>query len=301
MNSPSEVSPPPIADDLKKMVIAQSLPCARCGYDLRGLQADGDCPECGEPMRLTIIETVDPASRRLTPIQNPKTIGIAITGIVASFTISFTLAIIALLIDAPSSLPIPHFLRIFPVTAVVWAAAGIGFLSFLFLVPMMRMCQRKELVGCRGGILLTGGGVLCWSASMILTLWFLLRPGTVNNQYAMLFDTCLPVISAGLVFSGFRKLIPRLGLRSRAFRQAQGSRQRMNDLLAALVVVIVGRTFLMTAPTESNLAIFGLIIMIMSMSMIVIGLGYLLRNTLWIRQALTTPPPALTALLKPKS
>ena len=148
MNSPAEVPPPPpIAADLKKMVIAQSLPCARCGYDLRGLQADGDCPECGEPLRLTIIETVDPASRRLTPIQNPKTIGIAITGIVASFTISFILAIIALLIDAPSSLPIPHFLRTFPVTAVIWAAAGIGFLSFLFLVPMMRMCQRKELVG----------------------------------------------------------------------------------------------------------------------------------------------------------
>ncbi len=302
MNSPAEVPPPPpIAADLKKMVIAQSLPCARCGYDLRGLQADGDCPECGEPLRLTIIETVDPASRRLTPIQNPKTIGIAITGIVASFTISFILAIIALLIDAPSSLPIPHFLRTFPVTAVIWAAAGIGFLSFLFLVPMMRMCQRKELVGCRGGILLAGCGILCWSVSMILTLWFLIRPGMSNDQYAMLFDTCLPVISAGLVFSGFRKLIPRLGLRSRAFRQAQGSRQRMNDLLAALVVVIVGRTFVMTAPKESNLSILGLIIMIMSISLTVIGLGYLLRNTLWIRQALITPPPMLNTLLKPKS
>ena len=136
---------------------------------------------------------------------------------------------------------------------------------------------------------------------MILTLWFLIRPGMSNDQYAMLFDTCLPVISAGLVFSGFRKLIPRLGLRSRAFRQAQGSRQRMNDLLAALVVVIVGRTFVMTAPKESNLSILGLIIMIMSISLTVIGLGYLLRNTLWIRQALITPPPMLNTLLKPKS
>ena len=290
---------PPIADDLKEMVVAQTLQCARCGYDLRSLQADGDCPECGEPIRLTIIETVDPASKRLSPIPKPKIIGNAITGIVASFTISFILAIVALLIYSPSSLPIPHFLRAFPASTVVWAAAGFGFISFLFLIPMLRMCQRKELDGCRGGILLTGVGMLLWSTSMLFIVLFLLRLGVVNQSYSMLFDDFIPVISAGLVFSGFRKLIPRLGLRSRAFRQAQGSRQRMNDLLAALVVVIVGRTLLETAPTNSNLSILGLIVMIMSISLIVIGLGYLLRNTLWIRQALITPPPALNELLKP--
>jgi hypothetical protein len=74
----------------------------------------------------------------------------------------------------------------------------------------------------------------------------------------------------------------------------------MNDLLAALVVVIVGRTLVETATGNSTLSILGLIIMIMSISLILIGLGYLLRNTLWIRQALITPPPALNELLKTK-
>ena len=290
---------PPIADDLKELVVSLALPCARCGYDLRNLKADGDCPECGEPIRLTIIETVDPASKRLSPIQKPKTIGNAITGIVASFTISFILAIVALLIYSPSSLPIPHFLRAFPATAVVWVTAGFGFLSFLCLIPMLRMSQRNELDGCRGGILLTGAGLLLWSASLLFLVLFFFGTFLENESYSMLFNTFIPVITAGLVFSGFRKLIPRLGLRSRAFRQAQGSRQRMNDLLAALVVVIVGRTLLETAPTDSNLSILGLIVMIMSISLIVIGLGYLLRNTLWIRQALITPPPALNELLQP--
>jgi hypothetical protein len=113
----------------------------------------------------------------------------------------------------------------------------------------------------------------------------------------MLFDTCLPSISAGIVFSGFRKLIPRLGQRSRAFRQAQGSRQRMKDLLVALVVIIVGRTMLNTSSTDSNLSILGLIIMVMSVSFIIIGLLYVLRNTIWIRNALVTPPPTLSELL----
>ena len=140
MNSSVEAPvQPPIAEDLKEMVVAKCLLCARCGYDLRGMRADGDCPECGEPIPLTIIETVDPASRRLTPIKNPKTIGNAISGIVSSFTISIILAIVALLIHAPSSLSVPHFLRVFPASTVLWVAAGFGFLSFLFLIPLMQI------------------------------------------------------------------------------------------------------------------------------------------------------------------
>ena len=134
---------------------------------------------------------------------------------------------------------------------------------------------------------------------MVLIATILLGSGTNSEAFTMLFDTCLPVVASGLVFSGFRRLIPRLGQRSRAFRQAQGSRQRMNDLLAALVVIIVGRTFLIVSSSDSNLSLLGLIVMVMSISLVVIGLGYLLRNIVWIRNALISPPPALPELLKP--
>mgnify|MGYP001384727304 CR=1 FL=1 len=298
----------PIADELSKMVLVLQLPCGRCGYALRGLAADSDCPECGEPIRLTIIEAVDPASRRLIPIQNPNTIGNAILGVVTCFFISSLLAVVAMLIHAPYSLPAPQFVRSLPVTAVVWAAAGFGAISILFLAPILKMCQREELIGCQSGLMLTVVGISMWSLSMPLADSFLVVAdswtevkitGEHENGYllfAMLLDTCFPVVSAGLVFSGFRKLIPRLGQRSRAFRQAQGSRQRMNDLLATLVVLLVGRTILVNSPSDSNLSIMGLIIMVMSISFIVIGLGYLLRNTIWIRRALITPPPSLSEL-----
>ena len=69
---------------------------------------------------------------------------------------------------------------------------------------------------------------------MVLIATLLLPNYTQHTAAKMLLDTCLPVLASGLVFSGFRRLVPRLGQRSRAFRQAQGSRQRMNDLLAAL-------------------------------------------------------------------
>jgi hypothetical protein len=76
-----------------------------------------------------------------------------------------------------------------------------------------------------------------------------------------------------------------------------GSRQRMNDLLVVLVIIIIGRTCIVNSLPDSNLAFLGLIVLIMSISFIVIGLAYVLRNTFWIRRALITPPPALTELL----
>jgi hypothetical protein len=73
----------------------------------------------------------------------------------------------------------------------------------------------------------------------------------------------------------------------------------MSDLLAALAVIIVGRTLLVVSTPDSNISLLGLIVMVMSLSLIVIGLGYLLRNTIWIRNALITPPPAIPELLRP--
>lgn len=34
--------------------IDESLPCVRCGYDLRGLSENGRCPECGARIRLSL-------------------------------------------------------------------------------------------------------------------------------------------------------------------------------------------------------------------------------------------------------
>lgn len=34
--------------------LAQDVPCLRCGYNLRGLNVDGQCPECGARIRRTL-------------------------------------------------------------------------------------------------------------------------------------------------------------------------------------------------------------------------------------------------------
>ena len=59
----------------------------------------------------------------------------------------------------------------------------------------------------------------------------------------------------------------------------------MNDLLAALIFVIIGRMLISLSSHDSNLATLGMIIMVLSITLIVVGLLYIIRNTLWIRSA----------------
>jgi len=46
--------------------VGESLPCARCSYDLRGLARAGRCPECGEPVRAA-LRALHPAGGGQTP------------------------------------------------------------------------------------------------------------------------------------------------------------------------------------------------------------------------------------------
>ncbi len=49
-----------------------TLPCARCRYDLKGLSVRSVCPECGTPVRGTILAMVDPHASELQPIFRPR-------------------------------------------------------------------------------------------------------------------------------------------------------------------------------------------------------------------------------------
>ncbi len=64
-------------------VIARQLTgdlwCIGCGYNLRGLSIRERCPECGVPVRATILGVVDPLADELAPIRRPGLVG---TGLV---------------------------------------------------------------------------------------------------------------------------------------------------------------------------------------------------------------------------
>ncbi|MEQ8770601.1 MAG: hypothetical protein RIB60_08840 [Phycisphaerales bacterium] len=48
------------------------LPCSRCRYNLRGMSVRAACPECGLPVRTTILVLVDPRADELIPLTRPR-------------------------------------------------------------------------------------------------------------------------------------------------------------------------------------------------------------------------------------
>lgn len=54
------------------------LPCISCGYNLRSISVLGVCPECGAPVRATILARVDPYAGVLQPISRPRTVALGL-------------------------------------------------------------------------------------------------------------------------------------------------------------------------------------------------------------------------------
>ena len=294
-------SPSPITLQLADMVLKRSLPCTRCGYDLNALAADGDCPECSEPIRLTIIDAVDPAARRLPPIEQPRTIGYAIVGVSTFLLFAIVCAVLVFMSRAPTTAHVPQVIQMFSDPFWVCASSALAVLALISLMPLLHMCRSGVIQGCRLGIILTATGLLVWSLVLGASRWILFGSTSIDSPITPMFDTVLPAFALSLTFFGLRILVPRLGQRSRDFRLAQGGRQRMMDLLAALVFVVIGRTCVFVSQQDSNFATLGVILMVLSVALIIFGLLYLVRNTLWIKASLCSPPPSIAQLLRSSS
>lgn len=290
----------PLAEDLAQLRIAVPMRCNWCGYDLFGLGADSDCPECSKAVRLTIFDTVDPVSKRLEPLEHPVFVGNLVLAIVLCSAIAGLFAIAVSFIFPPQFIQLPEPFQAYRYTYLCNVSSMFGVLGLVSVIVLLRhLYIQKELASCRKGLMIAGFGMLLWALFMVLFPATLGYPRLSPPQTSLFLHTLFPACSASLVFLGFKMFIPQIGRRSRSFRQAQANRQRMNDMLGALCVAVIGRYLMVTTVSESLLYTFGGILEVMSLALITVGLGYVVWNTLWIRNALVTPPPALQELLRP--
>ncbi|MCA9273275.1 MAG: hypothetical protein KDA31_09540 [Phycisphaerales bacterium] len=58
--------------DALEEVLSGQLPCWVCGYELSGLSVTGVCPECGTPVRTTLLAVVDPSAASYAPLRMPR-------------------------------------------------------------------------------------------------------------------------------------------------------------------------------------------------------------------------------------
>lgn len=279
--------PPDIPDDA---VVLQSIECRQCGYDLRALPLEGDCPECGRPVLRAVLDIVDPAATSLPRISNPGRVGNGLIVLMAAIGVTSLIVFtqpILLWLEGRLQRPLP------PNLLLVAAAIPLLGLAGVFLVAPARSAPHDPVV--RRTISFLTLGLIIWSVS-IATAWTadgmgvdLPAPAPMLMMVAGAIVTLLP----------FRALIRLVGERSRLFRQARGGRQRVYDLVAALGAIALGETAVAIGQAFDWewLALGGTFAQWAASFLVVIGMVYLFVNVTWIRSAVLRPPPLLRNLV----
>lgn len=294
----------------RRTTLARSLPCRQCGYDVRGLPIGGACPECGFAVGATVEGVVDPAAQRLPSLRAPRRVGNGLVTIMLVMLVATLLAFARPLATALGGLA-PAGARPISEWTPPWLGVIAGGLVLGLLWPVRWIAPprdaeqeadvRRDIARLTLGILAVGGLLV---ASGLLSMAPRPAPPALRSLGV------LTAIAAIVLLHGLRGVLVAVGERSREFRTARGSRQRIRDLMAALVVLAVGALLRVAVPATGGrpggrfdlpfrVGMLGSVLIWISALMLVVGLAYLLVNALWIRRSLHRPPPTLGELLGP--
>ncbi|HWB19614.1 MAG TPA: hypothetical protein VG711_04880 [Phycisphaerales bacterium] len=284
-------------------VIIEPLHCRQCGYNLRTLRADGYCPECGLEIWQTILHTIDPAASRMPSIRNPRAVGNALVGMMAAIAIQMLLLGAPALVQRFMVWEMPmmdSLLEHLPRGS--WWATGALVLGVAACTWMLAPPVGKEPPGpVWRDVMLLGTGEAVWIASMGLMThgiewWDTDQPGS------RLVLTWTSAASAGVALLGLRGVLQIIGQRSSEYRRSRAGRQGAGTMMAAIGFATLGASMRELSRLhfiDAYWSSVGSLILWAAMLMLSIGLGYMLVNVWWIRNAMRKPPMTLDQILLP--
>lgn len=288
---------------LKDAVVRLELACRGCRYNLYGLSADGKCPECGMDVSQTVIHTIDPAASKLPKISNPSAVGNGLLWLLISLAIAALLLVarpIALRLDALDKTGAQDYAAF--ATMYLPTIACVVILLGLFAAVLFIPKKGNEHDGTiRRDIRVLITGMIGLSVFCIVSSGLELIP--VTSWIKSLSHIALMVCAIVILF-GLKGILRAVGQRSREYRTARGGRQGIRAMIGAMFAAIAGeiaRIAVVELGSFPRIEAIAIVITYMSVLMLVIGLGYLVVNGWWIRQALCQPPPKLRTILSPRS
>jgi hypothetical protein len=288
-------------------VVADTLHCRRCGYDVRGLRADGKCPECGTDLWLTILHVTDPGSSTLPKLKNPRTVGFSLAWLMSCILIA-TLALAARfamenVVTYLGPQPQQPWIQAVTHAPGMWVFSGImGIISLLGVTRLARPRADEPSRLVRHALRWLTAGILGWSLIQIgLAAMVWAEQTTMVRGYHLL--AIVGDLGAMIGFLGLRGTYQAIGFRSSEFRTARG-RQGAGSMVVALWIDIAGRCLLIgqltaesTHPPTYDDPILGSVVVTVSNLMLLIGVGYLAANAWWVRSVLRKPPPTIDEVL----
>lgn len=297
------------SDRFEHAHIATSIACRRCTYDLRGLPAEGRCPECGLEVWATLRETIDPAASNLPRLRDPIGVGNGLLWFMIAVFLSLLLLALHAVVHRMPNLTHFSYTRIGPVTMnETVLLAGVLVLSGLWSVwrfTSPRGVETEHRV--RRDVRLLALSTFTFG-SILLFLWHRERLWVEMGMHLTAPDvvavrSCyhLAIVLAGLIMlHGTNGILQTIGRRSREYRHARGGRQSIGPMTAAVAGFGLGALMRVLGPMDmvpAWMSVFGAVIVWICGFMILIGQAYLVMNAWWIRRALHRPPPRLDDLL----
>jgi len=289
--------------------VIASVNCRRCGYDLQGLPAAGKCPECGLDVIETLTHLVDPTASRLPRLRDPSGTGDGLVGIALMHLLTAASLLIPLL--WPTLLSILALRIRVPLVDQLDShllAAGFATIGFLFILRLAQAPADEPSALARSFVRWMVAAQIGVTAACLLPWWMNISDVTDPIPRLIADTAVIPIAIVGLF--GLRGVLGIVGLRSRAFRTAEGGRQSAKALVASLGAILLGsvmiqvgrgleRTTSPGAATPEFVQHLGMSLFAGASLLLLIGLAYMLANTWWIRASLHRPPPKLGELIGP--
>lgn len=254
--------------------IRHTLPCTKCGYDLEGLAATGNCPECGTAIVDSLTARLDPETRQFDDMPNPRRVAATVL-FGALGALGGAGIFLAIVFERLSELSeFPALATLAPAfRSVAFLANILGLIAFLAVLPWRREARfvRAKALGVAG-----------------FTAWLLASFESAQSVATATY-TAIPTM---LVLFAIAPLLRALAPRSRAYRNARATAQRVEGLL--LSTGIAGGTsatalLIRESPGGESAETLLSLLAVAAAGLTVIGLAYLSLNAFWLVRASFQP------------
>jgi len=292
---------PLLPSELAGAEVTPNLRCRACGYNLHGLRADGDCPECGLAIWRTILRETDPEISRLPRLHDARGVGNALVLLVAIMLVAGLMIAVGPVAARVESwgVQIPARLAFLQSPMMPYLTGVVVLVGLWSVWKLMPGRHDNDSPMAWRDIRLIGLGLVGWS------VMFLLLGSVFNAPQLEMMRSSTVLVShafAASVLLGLRGVFRAIGERSRAYRRSREGRQNVGTMVAALLGVAAGDAIQLMheARVVGDLWLeVATILRWVSGFMLLVGFVYLLGNAWWVRRAIARPPRSLDELLMP--
>jgi len=293
---------------LPRGTVRLTVCCNRCGYNLKGVEAAGKCPECGSPVWPSVRPLVDSNDERFTLLKGPRCIAASLIIVTACLLCSAVLLWVPYLAAAIRQIRSP--------SAPLMAEATVGHFVLVGLLAGLALAATFGLHAPTGaapsaeyrrGLGRARIGLLAWAVLHVVLLVFDANVPRSANEWSDFAQVhaARSIIRLGLdlaalaMIVGFQPVVRFLSVRSAPHRVGGASRQGFLALYVAILTVLCGDLLSLggraweeaggSGPLLDNLGITAAMLILIGSAMTTLALLNLTVDSIRLASSLARP------------